>query len=129
MSYLAEDYYSIPSAKGHEVEYRGKKYQIYGEFNCKIAKFYDNSANKPYGLYGYIDCDAKEIGSDNYVLLCWSSDPDKPFDWFNSIMSTRDWINDVDYIVDEIDPPEDWEDLSSDTVDEIINKMRKGDIS
>lgn len=124
MSYLVEDLYSIPSAKGHEVEYRGKKYRIYGEFYCKISKIYDNDANEPYDLVGYVDCDAKEIGEDNYVLLCWSADMDEPFVWFENIMSTRDWIDDVDYVVDDIFPPEEWENLTSDEVDKMIQTMR-----
>nr|WP_297934607.1 hypothetical protein [uncultured Lachnoclostridium sp.] len=127
MGYL-EEYYPIPKIKGLVVEYRGKSYGIYGEFDCKITKYYDESPDDPYDIEVYIECDAKEIGADNYVMLCWYGEPKDPYEWIENKISHQDWNADIDYFWD-IDPPIDWEDLSSDTVDEIINKMRKGDIS
>ena len=108
-----EEQYWISGHKGMAIQYAGKQYILFSEGRYTLSDpDYWDSVN--------VDADAKEVGTDNYVTIFWVI----PTEDLDSWIASDNWNGNIDGVI-PIDPPMDWEDLSSDEVDEIIQAMHE----
>lgn len=123
--YYTTEALTLEHAEGIKLTYRGHNYALYGEWEGKISRYMLDNETEPYSIAVCAECDVKEIGKDNYVTLCWDAEPEDPYAWLEELNGK--WNTGISHVF-QIDPPIDWEDLSSDEVDEIIhNKSREGE--
>ena len=105
--------YFISGHKGMAIQYAGKQYILFSEGRYTLSE--------PDHWYSVtVDADAKEVGTDNYVTIFWVI----PTEDLDSWIASDNWNGNIDGVI-PIDPPMDWEDLSSDEVDEIIQAMHE----
>lgn len=126
MYYTTEDF-ALEHSEGIRLTYHGHNYALYGEWEGKISRYMLDDETEPYSIEVWAECDAKQIEKDNYVTVCWKAESNNPDEWIQNKIQNKKWNDNIVGVL-PIDPPMDWEDLSSDEVDEIIrNKSREGE--
>lgn len=103
----------ISGCEGITIRHAGKQYILYSEARYTLSK-------PDYWYSVTVDADAKEVGTDNYVTIFWNI----PTEDLDSWIASDNWNSNIDGVI-PIDPPMDWEDLSSDVVDEIIRNQSR----
>lgn len=97
----------ISEVEGEEVEYHKKKYILYDEIRCAITRYtIGDDDNDPYYIEIHLECDAKEVGADNYVTIFWEAKSKEPDKWIHNKIQNKKWDDDITGII-PIDPPED----------------------
>lgn len=106
----------ISGCEGMTIRHAGKQYILYSEARYTLS-------DPDYWFSVTVDADAIEVGTNNYVTIDW----DIPTEDLENWIASDNWDSNIVGIL-PIDPPMDWEDLSSNEVIEIIrNKSRKGE--
>lgn len=91
----------------------GKQYVLTSE-----ARYRLNEANYWYSVT--VNADVREIGTSNYATIFWEIPTEDLDNW----IASDNWDSNITGVI-PIDPPMDWENLSADDVDEIIQKMHE----